>query len=155
MDSIHAFSGIRREFLSDFARNSSKASIAMKMSWASKRETEREEDMAYYLSGIFDVTMDVRYGVGGKEEFRRLQETIMHNSGDESIFALTSDDPRPSGLLAPWPDCFKNSGNIWLRPEKYRSRGPYEMTNQGLCIPVPIYIAGGIEHNDLVYAVSR
>jgi hypothetical protein len=53
-------------------RNSSKASIAMKMSWVSKRETEREKDMTYCLFGIFDVTMDVRYGVGGRKEFQRL-----------------------------------------------------------------------------------
>ena len=60
--------------------------------------------MAYCLFGIFDVTMDVRYGVGGRKEFQRLQETIMHNSGGESTFAWTSGDPRPSDLLALWPD---------------------------------------------------
>lgn len=72
VDSSNTFSEIHREFLNDSREEFQKASIAMKMSWASKRETEREEDMAYCLFGIFDVTMDVRYGVGGRKEFQRL-----------------------------------------------------------------------------------
>ncbi len=32
------------------------------MSWASQRETTREEDMAYCLLGLFDVNMHLLYG---------------------------------------------------------------------------------------------
>ena len=40
------------------------ASIAMRMSWASKRYTTRIEDMAYSLMGIFGVNMPLLYGEG-------------------------------------------------------------------------------------------
>jgi hypothetical protein len=39
-----------------------KASVAKKMSWASKRGTTRLEDRAYSLLGIFDVNMPLIYG---------------------------------------------------------------------------------------------
>ena len=131
---IQAASNISMEHLKDFR----KASIATKMSWASKRETTLVEDMAYCLLGIFDVTMDLRYGEEEKA-FLRLQEEIIEKNPDESIFAWTSDKLNSSGLLAPWPDCFKNSHDVILRPEKYRSRGSYSMTNQGLRFPAPMF----------------
>jgi hypothetical protein len=62
------------------------ASIAMRMSWASARRTTRVEDMAYCLLGIFDVAMPMIYGEGTKA-FMRLQEEIMKNEDDRSIFA--------------------------------------------------------------------
>jgi hypothetical protein len=46
-------------------------------------------------------------------------------------------------MLGPSVDCFKDSGDTHLRPDKYRSRGPYSMTNYGLQFPVPLYISGG------------
>lgn len=59
--------------------------------------------------------MDLRYGEGKKAFLRLLQETIITSSSDESVFAWTSDKFESSGLLAPWPDCFKNSGDVVLR----------------------------------------
>ncbi|KAJ5697495.1 hypothetical protein N7488_011179 [Penicillium malachiteum] len=61
-------------------------SIAKRMSWASARETTRMEDQAYCLLGIFDVNMPLLYGEGAKA-FIRLQEEIMRDSEDESLFA--------------------------------------------------------------------
>jgi hypothetical protein len=37
-------------------------SVAQRMSWASKRETTRVEDLAYCLMGLFDVFMPMLYG---------------------------------------------------------------------------------------------
>ena len=65
------------------------ASIATKMSWASKRQTGRPEDLAYCLLGIFDVDMEVRYGEGEYKAFIRLQKELIVNSNDESLFAWT------------------------------------------------------------------
>ena len=88
------------------------ASIAAKMSWASRRQTSRVEDMAYSLLGIFDLTMPLLYGEG-HNAFRRLQyELIVARSDDESIFAWTHDGPRPSGMLAPSPAAFADSGDV-------------------------------------------
>jgi len=64
----------------------SECSIAERMSWASNRETKRIEDIAYCLLGIFDVNMPLLYGERGKA-FLRLQEEIIRQSTDESIFA--------------------------------------------------------------------
>lgn len=88
------------------------ASIAAKMSWASRRQTSRVEDMAYSLLGIFDLIMPLLYGEG-HNAFKRLQyEIIGEWSDDESIFAWKHDGPRPCGMLAKSPAAFAESGDI-------------------------------------------
>ena len=105
------------------------ASIATGMSWMSNRVTTEVEDMAYSLLGIFDINMDLRYGKGRKAFFR-LQDMIISTSIDESIFAWRSDKLENSGLLAPWLDCFRDSGNTVLRPDKITdARGNYQLTS--------------------------
>lgn len=109
------------------------ASVAQKMSWASRRETLREEDMAYCLLGLFGVSMTLLYGEGEKA-FLRLQTEIMKISDDESIFAWVDESlsNSSSGLLARSPAAFKESWDIDFCPN---SRGaPYSMTNKGLQI---------------------
>ncbi|KAF2264191.1 HET-domain-containing protein, partial [Lojkania enalia] len=61
-------------------------SVARRMSWAANRVTTRTEDLAYCLMGIFDVNMPLLYGEGEKA-FVRLQEEIMKDSDDQSLFA--------------------------------------------------------------------
>ncbi|KAF2004108.1 HET-domain-containing protein [Amniculicola lignicola CBS 123094] len=61
-------------------------SIAQRMSWASKRQTKRVEDIAYSLMGIFGVSMPMLYGEG-EYAFIRLQQEIMKTSDDQSLFA--------------------------------------------------------------------
>ncbi|KAJ0301670.1 hypothetical protein COL516b_007646 [Colletotrichum fioriniae] len=62
------------------------AKIAMRMSWAARRQTTRVEDIAYSLLGIFDVNMPLLYGEG-ERAFERLQIEIMKQSSDDSILA--------------------------------------------------------------------
>ncbi|KUJ12856.1 HET-domain-containing protein [Mollisia scopiformis] len=76
---------IHDTFLSE-SRRIGEACTAMKMSWAATRTTTRDEDLAYCLLGIFDVSMPPLYGEG-KKAFVRLQEEILRHSGDLSIFA--------------------------------------------------------------------
>ncbi|RMZ86167.1 hypothetical protein DV737_g93, partial [Chaetothyriales sp. CBS 132003] len=85
-------------------------SIAMRMSWLSRRQTTRVEDMAYCMLGLFDVHMPLIYGEGRKA-FMRLQLEILKKSDDDSIYAWKAPLDR-SGLLATWPDAFAESGNI-------------------------------------------
>ncbi|KAI1378168.1 hypothetical protein F4677DRAFT_414581 [Hypoxylon crocopeplum] len=66
------------------------------MSWASSRETTRIEDMAYCLLGIFDVNMPMIYGEGSKA-FMRLQEEIVKDSSDMSLFAWRDVAPNSAG----------------------------------------------------------
>jgi hypothetical protein len=92
-------------------------SVARRMYWAAKRETTRAEDIAYCLTGLFDVHMPLLYGEGTKA-FIRLQEEILKISDDESLFAHSI--PRGhiqvissfSDLLARSPVCFSGWGHI-------------------------------------------
>ncbi|KAF1851435.1 uncharacterized protein K460DRAFT_382862 [Cucurbitaria berberidis CBS 394.84] len=61
-------------------------SVARRISWASSRETTRPEDIAYCLMGLFGVNMPLLYGEG-TNAFIRLQEEILKDSEDESIFS--------------------------------------------------------------------
>jgi hypothetical protein len=90
------------------------ASIAERMFWASRRETTRREGIAYCLLGIFDVNMPLIYGEGDKA-FIRLQEEIMKESTDQSLFAWRRDGVNESmihGLLATSPADFGSSSGI-------------------------------------------
>jgi hypothetical protein len=60
---------LRGNPLSDF-------SFEERLSWATKRETTREEDKAYSLLGIFDIYMPLIYGEGGENAFKRLRKKI-------------------------------------------------------------------------------
>ncbi|KAI0742572.1 heterokaryon incompatibility protein-domain-containing protein [Daedaleopsis nitida] len=61
-------------------------SVAQRMAWSAKRDTTREEDAAYCLLGLFGINMPTLYGEG-KNAFRRLQEEILKNSRDTTLFA--------------------------------------------------------------------
>ena len=124
---IEALTGIEAEDYHNFKRKS----IAKRMSWASKRECTRPEDLAYSLLGLFDVNMPLLYGEGADKAFLRLQREIIRDSEDESIFAWTRDGAL-SGLLASSPADFADSRSVF-RLAHY-SRQPYAMTNKGLNI---------------------
>ena len=125
-------------------------SVAKKMSWASRRETTRQEDIAYCLIGIFGINMPLLYGEG-ERAFVRLQEEIMTNTDDQSLFAwqdcaseddLTCNikylDLRPlRGPLARSPAEFANCGNV-IPNRNWTTSSPYSMTNQGLRMQLPI-----------------
>ncbi|KAK7439578.1 hypothetical protein VKT23_017505 [Stygiomarasmius scandens] len=89
-------------------------SVAAKMSWASQRETTREEDMAYCLMGLFNVNMPSLYGEGCYNAFLRLQLEIIKQSNDRSIFAwrALSNNLKDRGLLANSPQEFIDSGTV-------------------------------------------
>jgi len=119
-------------------------SVAKRMSWAAKRETTREEDIAYCLLGVFGVSMPLLYGEGPKS-FSRLQEEIMKESSDQSLFAwsrtMESDDSDLHGMLAPHPRSFSNSGDIvpFQGIEHFGTATEhYTMTNKGLQISLPV-----------------
>lgn len=118
-------------------KNIGAASVAQKMSWASKRETTRLEDQAYCLLGLFGVNMAPLYGEG-INAFHRLQLEILGRSDDESIFAWTQvpepyASPPPEGLLAPSLAEFAQAGDV-VRSVFDKDRPPFSMTNKGLRI---------------------
>lgn len=117
---LETVTGIPTSFLLGMA-DLHQASVAQRMSWAAKRVTKRPEDIAYSLLGIFGVSMPMIYGEGEKA-FRRLQEQIMKDLGDDSILAWAfepdptlPDDAIDTVLgtaLAPSPSFFANSGHV-------------------------------------------
>ncbi|KAI1364998.1 heterokaryon incompatibility protein-domain-containing protein [Xylaria arbuscula] len=121
-------------------------STAQIMSWASKRDTTRTEDIAYCLMGLFDVNMPLLYGEGEKA-FIRLQEEIMKQSDDYSLFAWRSDSDsnKPSensgGLLASSPAAFVNSGKV-VRLSQFSYLHtlytPLTISNKGIHLTLPI-----------------
>ncbi|KAE9368309.1 HET-domain-containing protein, partial [Stipitochalara longipes BDJ] len=106
-DLVSEITRISREVLTHRLKPSS---VAQRMSWAAGRKTTRVEDRAYSLMGIFGVNMPPLYGEGNKA-FIRLQEEIMRQSFDHTLFAW---QPSRSGcgFLAESPDQFSNCGNI-------------------------------------------
>lgn len=109
----------------------SKLCVAERMSWASLRETTREEDMAYCLMGILNVNMPILYGEGLRKAFRRLQEEIMKSSFDYSLFAWRSHY-ETSGLLAHSPADFADMPKLGFWSPEMLS--PFQMTNLGLLV---------------------
>lgn len=119
-----------------------KASVAKRMSWMSERTTTRVEDLAYCLLGIFEIHMPLLYGEGA-QSFVRLQEEIIKQSNDQTIFCWSwRPDRMPKGwssILAPGPSVFQASEqyytdiNVKDTPVK-----PYHVTNAGLSISLKI-----------------
>jgi hypothetical protein len=84
---ISTITTIAKEYLGGGSSDTTRgASIAQKMSWAARRQTRREEDIAYCLMGLFSVNMPLLYGEGSRA-FMRLQDEIMKISDDQTIFA--------------------------------------------------------------------
>ncbi|CAN9144021.1 unnamed protein product [Alternaria alternata] len=130
--------------------------VAQKMSWASQRQTTREEDIAYCLLGIFNINMPLLYGEGN-QAFRRLQEEIIRKTDDDSILAWGLEprdkldhsskpivDTLRSGvtsfyflgdLLARSP---KDFVNCWSLRHDATSTSPFTLTNTGLHIRLPL-----------------
>ncbi|KAH6616392.1 heterokaryon incompatibility protein-domain-containing protein, partial [Boeremia exigua] len=51
-------------------------SVEERLSWAADRDTKREEDAAYALLGLFDLSMPLVYGEGRKRAFNRLHREL-------------------------------------------------------------------------------
>jgi hypothetical protein len=115
--------------------------VARRMSWAAKRETSREEDLAYCLLGIFGVNMPMLYGEG-PNAFLRLQEQIVLSSNDLSIFAfdLNLKPTNPSGrmvvsycdMFAKSPTAFKYHGAREYSETEPRWNEAFTVTNKGI-----------------------
>ena len=151
---IISITGVRYEILTGLTPISD-ASIAERMSWASRRLTSRIEDVAYCLLGIFGVHIPPLYGEG-KNAFLRLQQEIMRNTDDETIFAWTAapgdDSDLQGGLLASSPAAFRHSGTVRMSNFD-QNRPPIQMTNKGLCLDLILFLPG--EESEDYFAASN
>ncbi|KAF5856574.1 hypothetical protein ETB97_007131 [Aspergillus alliaceus] len=124
------------------------ASVANRMSWAADRQTTREEDVAYCLLGVFDVHMPMMYGEGKRAAFVRLQEEIIKQTNDLTLFAWqatpASEPGRLAselcGILAHSPADFSKANDI--EPSYDKKFNPeFSMTNKGLRISMPLKLS--------------
>ncbi|CAI6313011.1 unnamed protein product [Periconia digitata] len=110
--------------------------IAKRMSWATNRFTKKPEDIAYCLIGLFDVNMPLLYGEGAQKAFVRLQEEIIRDNNDLSIFAWKSRDEDSRtlrGIFANSPSEFYDAQNLILDHD-VKFNPDYVISNKGLRI---------------------
>ena len=121
------------------------SSTAKIMSWATKRVTTRKEDVAYCLLGLFGIHMPLLYGEGDRA-FIRLQEEILKQSSDQSLFAWdppmgsmstlgASENDSICGMFAPSPECFSETGDVMPGPEYWNKESA--LTNRGIRVKMP------------------
>jgi hypothetical protein len=134
--------------------------VAVRMSWAARRETSRVEDQAYCLLGIFGVNMALLYGEGHRA-FLRLQEEILRIDEDYTLFAWDVNSSTGSLLASsPWqfhtfmprsdllfdelkdPTQLHDRNNLSrtpfsLLPPPHDSRPP-QVTSRGIHVTLPI-----------------
>ncbi|KAF4893100.1 Vegetative incompatibility protein HET-E-1 [Colletotrichum fructicola] len=123
-------------------------SVAKKMKWVANRTTTKKEDLAYCMLGIFGVILPLLYGEGDKA-FTRLQEEIMRNSEDVTLFlwiSLNENAGYSRGALAHHPNEFADS-TAPNTPMNVLDE-PYQMTNKGLQITTPLM---ELDHVDPVH----
>ncbi|RYP23148.1 hypothetical protein DL765_001233 [Monosporascus sp. GIB2] len=132
--------------------------VARRMSWAASRQTTKLEDIAYCLIGIFGVNMPMLYGEG-LQAFVRLQEEIIRDNNDLTLFAWTAkgdiqsssnstEQPRSTttyrGILARSPAEFAGLGNLVLDHD-IKFNPDFSMSNKGLRIHTPLHPTRGTE----------
>lgn len=106
-------------------------SVARRMSWASRRYTTRVEDEAYCLMGLFGIHMPLLYGEGG-HAFARLQQEILKESADHSLFAwLLGSRTQHGSAFASRPADFARSADVLSFGIDTQ---PSALTNKGLSI---------------------
>ncbi|KAH7063798.1 heterokaryon incompatibility protein-domain-containing protein [Paraphoma chrysanthemicola] len=161
---LTAATGVSEDVLHDSALLA-RLPVARRMSWVSRRQTTRVEDMAYCMLGIFDIHMPLIYGEGEKS-FVRLQEEIAKQNCDLSLFAWKA--PRPPllppftgvssvgddghsfrGILARSPLEFADCSQMKFR-NIVNSYKEFTITNRGLRIEAQLMQLFGAVPDDLV-----
>ncbi|MAD84300.1 MAG: hypothetical protein CL912_15155 [Deltaproteobacteria bacterium] len=112
------------------------------MAWAANRQTEKVEDKAYCLLGIFGVKLPMIYEEKDKA-FRRLQLEILKQRDDHTLFAWrvpqmrTGQPDLGTGLLAESPEAFANSTSV-VQADHHANISHYSMNNKGIHIRLPL-----------------
>ncbi|KJA16150.1 hypothetical protein HYPSUDRAFT_47685 [Hypholoma sublateritium FD-334 SS-4] len=81
--------GFSQSEITGSPRSLNRVPIWRKMQWAAQRSVTREEDTAYSLMGIFNVSMPTGYGEGADHAFFRLVKEIL-NSSTSSVLEIAN-----------------------------------------------------------------
>jgi hypothetical protein len=95
---LHEITGIALPALQNTSL--SQFSVDERFKWAQNRQTTREEDWAYCLLGIFDISMPLIYGEGREKAVIRLRKEIKEASNDNN--QDTSMCVQPSLMPTAW-----------------------------------------------------
>ncbi|CAJ2507792.1 Uu.00g089780.m01.CDS01 [Anthostomella pinea] len=124
-----------------------KEPLLVKLSWAAKRQTTRQEDMAYCLLGLLGVNMPLLYGEG-EAAFPRLLEEVIKKSTSHAVLAagygltLTAlQESRIDGSVLPTaPDAYAgcSAGFREVQVPGRTTSAHFSMTNAGLLIELPL-----------------
>lgn len=107
-------------------------SIAKRISWAAKLDAYRTEDRSFALLGVLGVQMPIIYGEGHKA-FLRLQEEILRDTSDFSLFAWRPEAfEEYRGLLAYSPAEFEHFRKGPNGP--FRIKGEVQLISAGVII---------------------
>jgi len=83
--------------------------VRQKLCLAATRVATKQEDMAYSLFGIFDVSNPVTYGEGQQRAVGRLLQEVLTRSGDVSILAWT-------GKASEYNSCLPAEISVYREP---------------------------------------
>ncbi|KAI0662707.1 heterokaryon incompatibility protein-domain-containing protein [Cubamyces menziesii] len=127
---LEEITGVDADVLT-FLRPLSSIPISTRMRWASGRQATRIEDEAYSLMGIFQINMPTIYGEG-RRAFRRLQEEIMRQTPDQTLFLW-------GGLLRPGvcQDCFMQVPSHLTDHQGLLADAPSDFANVPDLVPIP------------------
>jgi hypothetical protein len=81
-----------------------------KMTWAASRKTTRIEDVAYSLTGIFDITMTVAYGEGDRA-FKRFMAELIEKCKEWQILVWAGGLPGCPIM----PSCYRTTDKAALK----------------------------------------
>ncbi|KAF8196399.1 hypothetical protein BJ912DRAFT_1040032 [Pholiota molesta] len=124
--------------------------ISRRMQMAAERQVTREEDSAYSLMGIFNVSIATAYGEGGERAFSRLLQAVLNSTsyGIADIFNWAG--PRHSQLSTLLPSSLQRyldrSSPLGPRYIKAKPVEPIMLTHLGLRITILLMPAISIEH---------
>ncbi|KAI9567616.1 hypothetical protein HD554DRAFT_924007 [Boletus coccyginus] len=83
--------------------------VRQKLCLAATRVATKQEDMAYSLFGIFDLSLSVTYGEGQQRAVGRLLQEVLTRSGDVSILAWT-------GKASDYNSCLPAEISVYREP---------------------------------------
>ncbi|KAI6016667.1 hypothetical protein PISMIDRAFT_14983 [Pisolithus microcarpus 441] len=127
LEELESITGIERRFFKGFSPGLDDARL--RLQWASQRTTTRPEDIAYPLSGIFNLHLPVMHGESAENALGRLLAEVVSHSGDISVLDWV-------GASSPFHSCFPadiTSYQILQSPPSHPStEGQFSATSEGL-----------------------
>jgi hypothetical protein len=122
----------------DELRGSNDLPISRKMQLAAKRNVMREEDIAYSLMGVCNVSISIAYGEGAERAFFRLMTEVLNTSSEVvDIFncAQKGRPERPS-IIPSGPSAYLRCSEVIMGISHNPPIEPLLLTHVGLRTPI-------------------